>query len=774
MNNARRGFFEALSMSEDDGEDSGSGFSEEDESGDESIASEQAAQPVRKSRFEFNSDSESSEEESSQRYIKSQKEKMHDEMNALVDAIEDAADGEQWRVANDSYDRLLKLMGKSHQGSHGVPRAVYLMMAAMEKTVADYAGSPKLKSLNAEVAKSFNALRQKLRKALAQFGDQIKRAEAAEDEDDESVADSASVTGSGKTAMVVESKVAELTSETILKRLQEIISSRGKKNVDKQENIATLRKMITLSKSRRHTIHVYIALAAHGLESSSGSLGYMPVEHWSALLSDLSQLIGLMQEEEEEEKHEHLIDLKPDEEELGLATMTGIRGTIISYTQRADDEFTRALQSIDPHSGEYLEFLKDEPRMYGLLARCRLALVKGADQSEIASQLTVRQLEHIYHRKHEIVVKYFDGNATVLDHCRFLYAHGGEKVQVRALLYHVYWLSIHDQYTMARDLMLASRVQEALSSLDISTQILYNRALVQVGFAAFRSGHLKETYFALQELCSTGRPKELLAQGLVGQKYTEKGDMDRAERQRLVPFHMQINIEKIDCIFLTVSMLLEIPQQAVSSRRYFQGERRLYQSRHLRRILDAHDRNLFNGPPENTRELIVAASKALANGDWRECEKCIMSISLWDTLTNPTALRALLRHKIRESALYAFIYSVGNCYSTLSMEVLARDFDLPLSLVVRIVTKLITDHGVPAQLSPANDQLLWNTESDLTPTQEAILTLKDKVNYLRERNEETADLLNTLHHGHSRNPSTRTHTSQGPTSSPVAGETTAN
>jgi translation initiation factor 3 subunit C len=91
----------------------------------------------------------------------------------------------------------------------------------------------------------------------------------------------------------------------------------------------------------------------------------------------------------------------------------------------------------------------------------------------------------------------------------------------------------------------------------IENQILFNRALVQIGLAAFRLGKIKESHDILAEICQYAKHKELLAQRISTMDKTAESEAE--EKKRQIPFHFQINIQLLECAHYISSMLLEIP-----------------------------------------------------------------------------------------------------------------------------------------------------------------------------------------------------------------------
>ena len=60
-------------------------------------------------------------------------------------------------------------------------------------------------------------------------------------------------------------------------------------------------------------------------------------------------------------------------------------------------------------------------------------------------------------------------------------------------------------FSNAHDKLLMSQLQGSISHADISTQILFNRTMAQLGISAFCKGHFSASHACLNELFSGGR-----------------------------------------------------------------------------------------------------------------------------------------------------------------------------------------------------------------------------------------------------------------------------
>lgn len=320
--------------------------------------------------------------------------------------------------------------------------------------------------------------------------------------------------------------------------------------------------------------------------------------------------------------------------------------------------------------------------------------------------------------------------------CKYIYAKDStDRIRTQAILCHIYHHALHDNWYQARDLMLMSHLQESIQHSDVPTQIMYNRALVQLGLCAFRHGNIRDAHNALLDIQSGGRAKEMLAQGLLPQRQHERtSEQEKIEKRRQMPFHKHINLELLECVYLVSAMLLEIPQMAAHE---LDGRKRMI-SKSFHYQLRNTERQPLVGPPESMREHVVAASKAMRVGNWRACRGFIindkMNAKVWDLFHQADTVRAMIGQKIKEESLRTYLFAYSCVYDSLSIETLAEMFELNKAVVHSVVSKMIIGEELMASLDEPNLMVVLH-KTEPSRIQALALQLCDKVTNLIDNNE---------------------------------------
>jgi translation initiation factor 3 subunit C len=310
-------------------------------------------------------------------------------------------------------------------------------------------------------------------------------------------------------------------------------------------------------------------------------------------------------------------------------------------------------------------------------------------------------------------------------------------LRTRAMLYHIYNFALQNQFHRARDMLLTSHLQEGIHQTDVGTQICYNRAMVQLGMCAFRLGMITEAQGCLQEILGQQRQKELLAQGVQLARYNQQQvspEQEKLERQRQLPFHMHINLELLECIYLVCSMLMEIPSIAQSGNSP-EAKKKVI-SKTFRRFLEYNERQVFIGPPENTRDHVMQASKALSQGDWKKARALIEKIKVWDLMGKEESerIKVMLGRKIQEEGVRTYIFTYAAFYDTMSLSSLAEMFDLSANEIRRLVTMMISNDDIQGQLDHSDENLIFQ-RVETTRLQSLALALSEKASNLVEQNQ---------------------------------------
>eukprot|EP00696_Hemimastix_kukwesjijk_P012527 gnl/Hemi2/25765_TR8666_c0_g2_i1.p1 gnl/Hemi2/25765_TR8666_c0_g2~~gnl/Hemi2/25765_TR8666_c0_g2_i1.p1 ORF type:complete len:872 (-),score=362.83 gnl/Hemi2/25765_TR8666_c0_g2_i1:108-2456(-) len=660
----------------------------------------------------------------------------------------------------------------------GIPNIYWRAIIALEDAVNATQANPELKKkMSPTTSKSFNTLRQKLKKHLKPYETQIAAFRAnpvgsdEEDEDDKKSSDDSDSEAEKKPAAKKgkdvakapsapkkwgdessddEEEVARRTEEpprrptaatttintssagaeslpdaAIDAKLQEIIKDRGRKNISAKDQIGQLQALAVQAKNPLKRVECFLHLVSTQFDVNLNMISYTPVLEWKRAAENMMTIVNTLKaipgtavagEDDVAGVHTHV-----DDEEIAAATApasteggavdservttSSAVGNPLAFVERLGDELSKSLKFMDHHTPDYISRLQDEHMIFLPLAAAVQSYYESIGYVNKAARCAAVRVNHMYYRLHLTGKKGEEGQKAVQEYkdlfnklCTFVFKHGDERIRMRTVLCQVYFYALHDRFHEARDLMLMSHVQEEVNRMDVYTQILFNRAMVQLGLSAFRAGFINEAFQCLQEIFSGGRIKELLAQGTSARWFMEKNpEQEKLERRRMMPYHLHINIELLECVHLICAMLLEVPNMAASQT----DIKKKILSRQFRRYLDNFHRNVFTGPPENTRDSVMAAARSLATGDWKRAQALIVDLAIWNlpvwaAATSRQNMIDMLKRKIQEEALRTYLFTYSQFYQSLSLSHLAEMFELPNNQIHSIVSKMMLNQELHA------------------------------------------------------------------------------
>ncbi|SGZ53915.1 CIC11C00000000443 [Sungouiella intermedia] len=693
--------------------------------------------------------------------VKSAKDKLLDDMRESVDSIYNSKNLENWGSVLTESDRLGRLLVRANQQNVGVPNFYYKMLGQLEDAIAETSNDKDKKKLPADQNRAFNTMKQRMKKLSKEFAVYLdlyrEKPEAFDTEEPLDLAverpESSAVVGTvSGTARVV---------SPIFVTLKQVAETRGKKNIDKFEQLSILEKLLeeALEKgSIFELICVYQMLLSVRFDAASNQT-YMPIDLWTNSEKDINSFLTLLEKNaktyqvSEKGTATDDLDIEPTANADGVKV---ILGSVSAIVERLDDEFTRYLQNTDPHSIEYIERLKDESNLYKLIVRAQVYVESTTGSGEHLARVVLRRLDHVYYKPDQLIKvneekAWQNSWAGISLEQSTLVTKGEEPAKVinamyeflskqessiygkHALLASTYYYAVNNRYAEARELFLESQIYNQIALADSSVQVLYNRALVQLGLSAFRAGEIEESHQILNEIANSQRLKELLGQGF-NLKYPSQATS--AEKQKLLPFHMHINLELLECVFMTASLLIEIPALAAASNSSKDSKRKA-SIKSFKSKLEFHDRQYFTGPPESIKDHLIYASRYLQKGNWAKSYELLLSIKIWKLFPDNDSLLLMLKHQLQVEGLRTYIFTYKTIFTKLSVEKLAEMFQLDFASVTDIVEKMLSSGDIQGSIEDKFINFATD-EPQRSKLQELAIIMNEKVGLLNEKNEKTA------------------------------------
>lgn len=814
------------SSSESDGEEEDVTTSSTDTSTDGSDSDGEEQQRTAKASKYLAGDSDTDSSDDGRRIIRSNKEKRHAELAGTYEEMINKTKINDWVAIATLFEKLNKQLEKVKRtgGIHGTetPRVYVKAIAMLEEYLQETMANPEAKQkMSSSNAKALNGMRQKIKKNNKEYEAEIEQyrqnpespvseSEWSESESSESETDEEGDEDQEGFTKVEKAKdkkknlrtfdnvdPKDITWEMVENKRREIIMARGKKGTDKQEQIEALVYLVSVAQAPSQELELLVDIVNSLFDLVPSMSSHMTTKLWKKVLGKLFVILDKL------EMHPHVVmdEREVTEEELELQKKVAngeplpkgqkihLAGNIVAFVDRLDDELFKSLQSIDPHTQEFIARLKDEPLLLALVDKVSQYMKRIGDMDGVA-RMALKNIEHVYYKSNqvyasnrklvdilhstvnaastenghanegemngpemydeevekEVVVALpssfslpADLQAYITELTVLVYRHASEDlVKARAMLCDVYNKALNDRFFEARDLLLMSHLQENVQRLDVSTQILHNRSMAQLGMAAFRRGLIKETQMCLAELYAAGRVKELLAQGIQHSRYHDRTpEQEKLEERRQIPFHMHINLELLEAVHLISAMLLEVPNMAASSNDL---KRSKISSKSFFRLLESSEKQTFTGPPETVRDHVLDATWNLMRGDWAKAYATVDSMSCWTLLGEKKAeVLPMLEAKIKEEALRTFLFFYAPQYVSLSLEQLCAMFSLPEKAVHSILSKLMISEQLHGSWDQPTKTVVMH---DVEPTklQQLAEYFADKVSILVDANEKALEI----------------------------------
>jgi translation initiation factor 3 subunit C len=495
----------------------------------------------------------------------------------------------------------------------------------------------------------------------------------------------------------------EINDANIKKYLMNVDEKRGKSGYNPLLYIRNFSRLLPEVKAFETRIELLIALLK--IRSEATQLvreNVMTLSYWNETYDNLNELFKILKENPSYSFAEPNLDdsakekESSDEDDDKPKVSHKFQTNLLAYLELLDNFLTLGIKGEEPKSSMYIRWLQNEVQLL-LLAEDVMSYYKGLKNLQVQVRLALIFLDRL-HYKHDSLLKvmreksssktkkeyYFeeDMKGKIEELTQLVYENGNPTQKMRATLYQVFYYALHGHYYKAHGLFIRVSQQQVSN---VKLQIYYNRALVQLGLAAFQCGYIDLVVECLSEIMATTRLKEILAQGVSGRK-EKSAKQEQDEIKKLLPYHMHMNLDLIEASYLISTMLIEVP--IVAKQRHALGEN--IAMKYFRKVMqDFERRNVLAIPHDTVKENIASAVHKLQEGNWQQCYELIKNMSIWKLYRDSKdKVLKMIEEKIKRAGLLAYVHMSLSCYNSYSIPTLAQIFGLDEESISKIVARV--------------------------------------------------------------------------------------
>ena len=513
----------------------------------------------------------------------------------------------------------------------------------------------------------------------------------------------------------------DLSDESVNKRLNDIGQNRTQFTAEKQLfNIDLLTYILNNLQEDKRRLEVIILLIYLKSEYNASQNILIDSTVWDEVLEFIDEYYNILLGDKDYLNGRVRCYLKAERDQL--YEKREIESYFLSLVTSLDNDWNLLIKISDPETIEYSHLLKDEIRLTRIMRNC-FEYFRKIGNTGSSGFIAAKLIEHIYFVSDDTIklikntspdyVLSTEPEGYICILSSFVYNKlADSSVVTKTALLESFNHSINGRYLQAKDLLLMFNLAEKLNS-DTYLSVLYNRALTSLGLCAFRLGRVQDCQNILEDLCNSGKLKELLSQTSL------KGYGEIEEKRPIMPYHLSLSIESIETAYYISVMLIECPVLAAQ----LNDSERRSSCKLFQRLWQHYEKNPLSGPPENHRDIVYCSTKELLRGEWSNCISLINQLKIWTKIPNPSEVKQIYVTHVKQQAFKTFIASLKNTFHILKFERLEQIFDIPASKLLLLTCEMIHNDDIQAKLDPVSGCLITGKKD-----QNEFISVAEKLN----------------------------------------------